>query len=110
MRMVSWRSSSTSSSMILPSKLASGGKPTVTSCTGPIFSFIVYLRRLPSPITSSVFDREQEKGARLESSYWLESSYSLALLAHDEGVSGHVPEALVLSRDQHCYEGNQVAK
>src|SRR5215212_865322 len=33
-----------------------------------------------------------------------------SLLTHHQGVGSHVPEALVLSRNLHCYEGNQVAE
>ena len=33
-----------------------------------------------------------------------------ALLTHHQGVGGHVPEALILARDQHRYEGHQVAR
>src|SRR5215210_4688069 len=46
MRMVSWRSRFSSSSMIRPSNSASGVKPIATSWTGPIFSVIVYLHLL----------------------------------------------------------------
>src|SRR5215213_1930637 len=35
---------------------------------------------------------------------------ALPLLTHHQGVGSHVPEALVLAGDQHCYEGNQVAE
>src|SRR5215208_2090766 len=35
---------------------------------------------------------------------------ALPLLTHHQGVGSHVPEALVLSRNLHCYEGNQVAE
>jgi hypothetical protein len=34
----------------------------------------------------------------------------LAPITYHQGVGGHVPEALVLSRDEHRYEGNQVAE
>src|SRR5829696_8176256 len=33
-----------------------------------------------------------------------------SLLAHHERMGSHVPEALVLAGDQHCYEGHQVAE
>src|SRR5215217_7068367 len=93
--MVSWLSSLSSSSMILPSKSASGGKPITTSWTGPIFLVIVDLPLLVESSYSLCRDPPRapdRKSTRLNSSH-ANTSYAVFCLKKKNSDVSHVQRA-----------------